>query len=138
MGWDVFQCNSIFDTLVKKFFKIQWQSEQTLWRRLKTVAKWWIRDGICDENDLESLLKDTFGPTRRLFDKPSGRPSGLKVFVTATSISNADPLIFSNYNGSGACKEDCGEHFEPPFDPRQADAMLTDPDSLHPFETGPC
>jgi len=48
---------------------------------------------------LEASLKDQFEHDRRMFDKPK-LIFEMKVVVIATSISDATPFLFFNYNGT--------------------------------------
>lgn len=98
---DIFHCSKVFDKLAKQCFGEHPRSDGTIFARLKNAVKCLTSDGAYDPKMLESSLKDTFGVGRRLFDKPGNGPSGMKVAVTATSISDASSFLFANYNGSG-------------------------------------
>lgn len=76
--------------------------------RVREYFRCWLSDGCYDDAALESLLKEIFGENQRLFDAESCGVSGTKVAVTATTISNASPYIFSNYNGCGTRAQTCG------------------------------
>ena len=54
---------------------------------------------------LEDILKKHLG-SQRLFDSAGPRPSGMKIAVTATTISDATLCLFSNYNGVGNYSKD--------------------------------
>ena len=106
--WDVPHCVRLFDKLTSKFFGHSRPTNQTLVNRLQLYLKCWIADGYYNVTALENCLKDTFGLHRRMFDSPS-IISGVKVGITASTISNASTFVFSNYNGSGRRKDDCGK-----------------------------
>lgn len=58
---------------------------------------------------LKDCLQETYGATKRLFGSRDSPLSGAKVAVTATTVSSSSLCIFSNYNGMGKRKDDCGE-----------------------------
>ena len=68
----------------------------------------YFADGRYNATSVEKTLKKTFG-SRPLFDSTGIRPSGMKIAVTATTISDATLCIFSNYNGSGSYDKDFSE-----------------------------
>ncbi len=94
--------------LVKRFFIKKQKESQTLLGRLHRVLKYWISDGYYDVFTLETIFKECFGETRRMFDTSSS-VSGMKVGVTATTISDASSFVFSNYNGLGVRNKESGE-----------------------------
>lgn len=57
-----------------------------------------MNDGQYSASLLEKTLKEAFGPGPLFGPMPLGR-SGMKVAVTATTISDATLCLFSNYNG---------------------------------------
>ncbi|KAL8912017.1 MAG: hypothetical protein Q9171_002930 [Xanthocarpia ochracea] len=67
----------------------------------------WLSDGIYDVKALEKVLKDVFGTYERMFGTVQVNQR-TKIAVTATTISNASPFVFSNYNGIGVRGDDCG------------------------------
>ncbi|KAK5163302.1 hypothetical protein LTR04_002627 [Oleoguttula sp. CCFEE 6159] len=106
--WDATRCSETFELIVKQFFSSRQGAAASLLSRLRGYFKCWISDGCYDTAALESCLKGVFGPSRRMFDAPMSGPSGTKVAVTATSISDASPFLFSNYNSPGTRKRACG------------------------------
>ena len=76
--------------------------------RVRDYLRCWLSDGCYDDVVLESLFQEIFGKNQRLFDADGFNPSGTKVAVTATTISDATPYIFSNYNGRGIRAQTCG------------------------------
>ena len=75
--------------------------------RIQLYVKCLIADGYYNVTALENCLIDTFGIRRRMFDSPS-IVSGVKVGITASTISNASTYVFSNYNGPGQRNDECG------------------------------
>ena len=80
-----------------------------LLKRLRDLFRCWLSDGCYDVGALEHALKEVFGNTRRLFDTDPKGPSGQKVAVTATTLSDASTYIFSNYNGNSR-EKGCGKY----------------------------
>ena len=72
------------------------------------MLKCWLTDGYYNVDALEAAMKASFGPHERLFGT-SQSPYGTKIAVTATSISDASPFLFTNYNGQAARAKDCGK-----------------------------
>jgi len=72
-----------------------------IWTFLTTC----FADGRYDAKVLENILKETFG-SHPLFGTKGQRPSGMKIAVTATTISDATLCLFSNYNGAGSYSKD--------------------------------
>jgi patatin-like phospholipase/acyl hydrolase len=108
LGWDVKKCSTMFDALARQLFGERWVHQRTILGRAKEWFSWWAADGKHDPKMLESTLQDHFGSTLRMFDSHDGRSSGPRVAVTATSISDATPFIFTNYNGVKDILMDCG------------------------------
>jgi len=94
--------------LVKRFFVKKRKESQTLLGRLHRVLKCCISDGYYDVSTLETIFKECFGETRRMFDTSSS-VSGTKVGVTAITILDASSFVFSNYNGLGVRNKESGE-----------------------------
>ena len=103
----IFQCVQIFDTLARKLFQ-RAKGQTSLIKRFRQTLKGWYKDGHYDANALECCLKEYLGTDDRLFGYQSGVLS-TKVGVIAATIGNASPVLFTNYNGPGARKEECGE-----------------------------
>ena len=80
-----------------------------LLKRFRDLFRCWLSDGHYDVAALEHALKEVFGETRRIFDFDPNGPSGQKVAVTATTLSDASTYIFSNYNGR-AREKGCGTY----------------------------
>ena len=105
--WSVSKCARVFDTLAKQFFKRRDRVSSNILRRLRSALKCWIADGCYEVGDLEATLRLQFGDHRKVFDY-THYLANTKVAVTATLVSDASPVIFSNYNGAGFRSEDCG------------------------------
>jgi hypothetical protein len=73
--------------------------------KLCRVFKSYLADGQYDAAYLENALQKAFG-CGPLFDSVELRPSGIKIAVTATTISDATLCLFTNYNGYSASSED--------------------------------
>lgn len=75
---------------------------------VRRLLKCWMSDAYYDADQFEKTLKLVFGVRTRIFDSRLS-PTNTKVAVTATTISDARPYVFSNYNGSGQRQRECGE-----------------------------
>jgi len=94
--------------LSRQFFRSEQIAGQNVLRYLRHLLKCWFSDGYYDVRRLEASLKDNFGLNQRMFDYRQTK-SDTKIAVTATTISDATPYIFSNYNGTGQRQRDCGK-----------------------------
>ena len=103
----VAQCTQLFNTLTKKLFKGP-QGSSSLLKRLRLLFKGWYLDGHYDINALEDYLKENLGKSDRMFGPQKGILA-TKVGVVATTIGKPHPVIFTNYNGSGMRKKNCGK-----------------------------
>ncbi|KAL8673858.1 MAG: hypothetical protein Q9168_001723 [Polycauliona sp. 1 TL-2023] len=105
--WGVDQCARVFDTITHEFFRSQRRKKQGIISSIRRFASCWLSDGIYDVAALERVLKDTFGTYERMFGSVQVNKRA-KIAVTATTISDASPYIFSNYNGVLTRQPDCG------------------------------
>ena len=66
--------------------------------------------GLFGQQVIEDVMKDIFGQGPMFGYNPGG-DTGKKVLVTANKVGSATPscVVFSNYNGSVAVPDDCGE-----------------------------
>ncbi len=106
-GIPVSECVHIFDALARKLFERP-QGRTNFIKRLRLSLKGWYRDGHYDAKALEDCLKDSLGIDDRMFGYQPGILA-TKVGVVAATIGNASPVIFTNYNGPGARKDECGK-----------------------------
>lgn len=74
----------------------------------KAFIKTLISDSTYDSTELEDVLKEHFGPDRWMFDTPTSLVSKGKIAVTASSIKDGTPFIFTNYNGMAPQRKDPG------------------------------
>lgn len=68
-------------------------------RRFLDWLKWWFNDSKYDSGELEDVVQEAFGTRRRLFDAHGLPSTGVKVGIMATTASNSELRIFTNYNG---------------------------------------
>ena len=78
------------------------------WHFLCYMLRYWISDGYYNAGTLEATLKRYFGLRQRMFEYLPAKIA-TKTAVTATTISDASPVILSNYNVVGVRQSDCGE-----------------------------
>ena len=110
--WGVDQCARVFDTITHEFFRGQRRKNHGIFSSIRHFASCWLSDGIYDIAALERVLKDAFGTYERMFGSVQIKRRA-KIAVTATTISDASPYIFSNYNGVMARQPDCGKRIQP-------------------------
>lgn len=111
--WGVTQCTQTFDSLTREFFGTRLRTGGGPWQFFRHLLRCWLSDGYYDAAGLEATLKRHFGLRQRLFGYLPAK-SATKTAVTATTISDASPVILSNYNGVGGRQADCGyRHLRP-------------------------
>ena len=114
--WDVERCEAVFRDMTRRFFGRRHRLDKSIVANVRWFLQSWLSDGIYDVNELEAALKQHFGADSRLFNSNFMLPSGFKVGVTATNITDASPFIFTNYNGVGHRRKDCGYRLVRPRD----------------------
>ena len=102
--WGIKRCIETFQTLSKQCFPKMSMPEAI--QSIQRIAKCWIWGEIYATHKLEDTLKEQFGQ-KRMFDHWQ-TPSRLKVAVTGTTVSQASPVLLSNYNGDRKRLEACG------------------------------
>ena len=110
--WDISYCSKIFESLSRQFFRRRTRGSSSFFQQIRHVFRCWLSDGYYDVRSLESSLKQHFGTEQRMFDHTAS-VSDVKIAVTATTISDASPYLFSSYNGSGIRSKDCGKWSTP-------------------------
>lgn len=106
-GWNISRYSEVFETLSRQFFRREHTGYLPLLRYFRHLLKYCFSDGYYDVRRLEASLKDNFGADQRMFDYRH-RTTDAKIAVTATTISDASPYLFSNYNGISKRPKDCG------------------------------
>jgi hypothetical protein len=101
-------CISTFDKLAKRIFVPRNHSRRSFCTRIHELFTSWLADSRYDPTVLEASLEEVYGTNCRMFDVAESGPSGTKVAVTATTISDATLCIFSNYNGAATRRKNCG------------------------------
>ncbi|KAI9766696.1 MAG: hypothetical protein M1840_006340 [Geoglossum simile] len=113
-GRSIKYCISTFDRLAKPIFVLRKRVRRSFCSLISHLFTSWLADSRYDASVLQACLKEVYGEDRRMFGIAESEPSGTKVAVTATTISDATLCIFSNYNGAGMRRKDCGyKHFRP-------------------------
>ncbi|KAK5221547.1 hypothetical protein LTR47_010886 [Exophiala xenobiotica] len=99
-------CGSSVDTSIerlaimsRRIFPSKSYGFMVLFRRLLDWLAWWLSDNKYDSGVLEDVVQDAFGVQQRLFDSRSQHVGGVKVAVTATTVSTSQLRLFTNYNG---------------------------------------
>jgi hypothetical protein len=92
-------CKRIFLELSAKLF------EGSLVTKIKRLC---TTDSIYGAKRIKQLLQEYCGTEQRLFGYPATSRSGSKVAITAASIKDSTPFIFTNYNGTAPHRADLG------------------------------
>lgn len=103
--WDTKKCLKFFPKFARNIFPSRLGIKHSILTTIRVFFSWYLADGRYDALLLEDILKQNLG-TRPLFESVGPRPSGMKIAVTATTISNATLCLFSNYNGVGSYGKD--------------------------------
>ncbi len=94
-----------FVTMTRRVFR---HNGDSLLKQVIKFSKRLFGDGAYDVTEFEACLKKTFGEYTRVFDHRK-HANGVKVLVTASSISNGETFLFSNYNGKAKRQPHTGE-----------------------------
>ena len=87
-----------FKKLSNRIFPRRSYSCFALPRQLIDWLSWWFSDNKYDSGVLKDVVQDAFGIRQRLFDAESQHQSGIKISITATTVSNSKLRLFTNYN----------------------------------------
>ena len=98
------QCSRIFDTLTREYFAAYRENGGSFRR----IIRCWLSDGYYDASALEATLKQQFSEHQRMFGSLSSVAT--KVAVTTTTVSNALPVLLSDYNGTRSRQSDFGSY----------------------------
>jgi len=101
--WGTRRCLEFFHYFAKRIFPSD-RTGGSVFSKLRRFFASYLADGQYDATFLESTLQETFGGGP-LFDCVHLRSSGMKLAVTATTISDATLCLFTNYNGCTASPE---------------------------------
>ena len=104
MNWNVTYCTDLFDRLARQLFP---RRNRSICAQIRDFLACYLRDSRYDATPLELNLKDVFGHDP-LFGVVKDCPSGTKIGVTTTTISDATLCLFTNYNGVGCRHKDAG------------------------------
>ena len=104
-NWTPERCTDAFQTMARQLFKNT--ETKGLLSKLQKGLKCWISDGQYNDNTIDAVLKKFFGESQTMFGSLCS-PSGMKVAVTATSISDASCFLLTNYNSALPRKKYCG------------------------------
>ncbi|KAM3064705.1 hypothetical protein ACMFMF_011797 [Clarireedia jacksonii] len=96
--WDIQKCLRFFQTFAKRVFPSKFGSKLSMLGKAKRFITSYLADGQYDATFLEKTLRQAFG-LGPLFGSTSPNVSGMKIAVTATTISDATLCLFCNYNG---------------------------------------
>ena len=103
--WTIEQCTEHFETLARKHFR---RTKSGPFWYIRQLVRCWLSDGLYDASAFEETLRSVFGSSTRMFGhRDNGRST--RVAVTATTISDALPYVFSNYNGIGERRRGIGK-----------------------------
>jgi Patatin-like phospholipase len=104
-------CQRRFEYLASEIFPSRVKSGFSICSIVREIFSRWFLDRRHDPFILESILKQTFGTQRRLFDVCHPESAGIKLGITATTAADARLCLFTNYNGQRERRSDSGEAF---------------------------
>jgi hypothetical protein len=110
--WGTKKYLAFFYKFARSIFLSQSRTKYTRFTKIRAFFALYFCDARYNANNLEDILQITFGSCL-LFGSIRSRPSGMKIAVTATTISDATLCIFSNYNGNGGYHKDFSKLISP-------------------------
>jgi hypothetical protein len=75
---------------------------------LRRISAYYLEDGKYNASLLDGTLKEALRQSP-IFDSVEGRPLGVKLAVTATTISDATLCLILNYNGQSSHSKELSE-----------------------------
>lgn len=94
-AWSPTQCLEMFETMSRKIFKRRTNGSM-LFSRAQDLIMSYLADCRYNTDEIEEALQQSFGTHVSMFNPLT---TDTKVAVTSTTAKDAEPCIFSNYNG---------------------------------------
>ena len=106
--WPIAHCLTAFNVMTRRVFQQRHKHDRSILSGFRHILRCWLANKYYNIATLETCLKETFSNQQRIFDY-SDLISGTKIAVTASTISDTSTYVFSNYNGTGNRRSDCGK-----------------------------
>ena len=101
-------CIKIFDRLGKRVFASRNNHRRSLFARILHFFASLLRDSRYGNLEMKACVRNAYGVNGRMFGAIESGVAGIKVAVTAITVSDSKLCILSNYNGAGARRKECG------------------------------
>jgi hypothetical protein len=107
--WPPDKCSRVFEDLARKLFAKP-NASDSMFTRVRNVIKCFMADGQYDSSVIEDSMKGVFGSGKKIFGPACNEHevSGMKVAVTATSLTDASCFLFTNYNANDIRRPQAG------------------------------
>ena len=92
-GWSVDRCMQSFVRLALLTFKSRLISARRAYA--------FFVNSLYPAHNLEGILQDNFGRDRSILDYSMATAKGVRIGLPVTTVQDASPCIFTNYNGVG-------------------------------------
>jgi hypothetical protein len=109
-----------FEALSNRIFASKPYSFMLVLQQLINWLVLWFSDNKYDSGTLDDVVQEAFGVHQRLFDFASQPQTGVKVAVTASTVSSSQLRLFTNYNGVARARQGRGT-----YGPRSTFLFLT-------------
>jgi hypothetical protein len=117
IGLDLFTNDSSVEASILKFNNLAYRvfprsglHSTSFCVRMIAILRSLFRDRRYNAMDLEGVVKEEFGTTRRLFGSSTTGPLGAKIAIMAAETSKSVLCIFTNYNKTGQRRTEAGEY----------------------------
>ncbi|KAH7303139.1 acyl transferase/acyl hydrolase/lysophospholipase [Stachybotrys elegans] len=100
-GWSIEDCIASFESLSRLAFTPRWSCWIPLLSKIYDFILSILADSRYPARNLEKALQEVFGLTRTMIEYSNASEMGTMIGVPVTTIRDAAPCVFTNYNGVG-------------------------------------
>lgn len=96
-----------FHLLARRIFPVKKYGRFATFCKISDWLKWLLSDSKYNSSTLEDVVQEVFGTRERLFDSRPNRERP-RIGIMATTTSNSQLRIFTNYNGEARAEQGAG------------------------------
>lgn len=101
-GWSIDDSAETFEKLATSAFKRRKVLDVPFLSRIQEIIISYFTDGLYPAKNIETVLKEVFGPERTILDPSYATSTGTKIGLPVVTVQEKPSCrIFTNYNGIG-------------------------------------
>lgn len=100
-GLSATECTSTFEDTANIAFRPRLLSRLPYFSVAAKAVVSLLSGGLYRDQDLEHVLKDTYGDDTKMMDSSYATSIGAKIGLAVATVSEPSMLLFTNYNGVG-------------------------------------